>query len=195
MNKLDFDFSIKEPKINNKISFQNLQKEDLKLLLKWLNNDFVKQWYYKNGKNNENYIYEDIEKKYLPRVLKQDPTNSFLIIFENEKIGYIQWYLLKDYPEYNKYVDGGNDSAGIDLFIGEEAFIHKGLGSKIIKKFIKENIFCNNWINRCIIGPEPKNIVAIKAYNKAGFKYIKTVQIPNEEEPEYIMELKKIFNR
>ena len=79
----------------------------------------------------------------------------------------------------------------MDLFIGEKEFIHKGLGSIIINKFLKNYIFIEDRVNKCIIGPEPKNLSAIKAYSKAGFKYTKTIQIPDEDEPEYLMEILK----
>jgi aminoglycoside 6'-N-acetyltransferase len=171
-----------------KIIFEKLLETDFELLLKWLNTDFVKEWYYKYGTNKQDWTYNEIKSKYLLRITKEKPTDSFIILFKNIKIGYIQTYFLKDYPEYNEIIDGGNDSAGMDLFIGEKEFIHKGLGSIIIKKFLKNHIFHNSFINRCVIGPEPKNKSAIKAYEKAGFKYIKTVQLPDEDEPEYIME-------
>jgi aminoglycoside 6'-N-acetyltransferase len=174
-----------------KISFQKLSETDVGLLLKWLNTDFVKKWYYKYGLNKQDWTYEEVKNKYLPKINKQEPTDSFLILYEDKKIGYIQTYSLMDFPDYNKVVDGGDDSAGVDLFIGEKEFIHKGLGSIIIRKFLKYYVFCNNLINRCIIGPEPKNLAAIKAYTKVGFKYIKTIQIPDEDEPEYIMEITK----
>lgn len=106
-------------------------------------------------------------------------------------IGYIQTYLIKDYRDYNQHVQVGEDVAGVDIFIGEKDFIHKGLGIIIIKKFLLEIAFANDIISSCIVGPESKNKVAIKAYEKFGFKYVKMVQIPEEEEPEYLMEIKK----
>jgi RimJ/RimL family protein N-acetyltransferase len=99
--------------------------------------------------------------------------------------------LFKNYPEYNELVQTGDSASGIDLLIGEKEYIHKGLGSIIIKKFLKDIIFQKNNIKSCVIGLEPKNIIAIKAYKKVGFKYVKTIKIPNENEPEYIMEILK----
>lgn len=36
---------------------------------------------------------------------------------------------------------------------------------------------------------EPKTAAAIKAYEKAGFRYFKKIQVPGEPEPEYLMKL------
>jgi RimJ/RimL family protein N-acetyltransferase len=166
------------------ILFNNLSEMDFEILHKWLNTDFVKKWY-----SQQDWTYDEIVKKYTPYVLKQKPIESFIILYDGKKIGYIQTYFLKDYPEYNMFIQAGDDSAGIDLLIGEKEYIHKGLGQKIIRKFVKDIVFSNKYVNKCIIGPEPKNIAAIKAYEKAGFRFVKTIKIPDEKEPEYIMEI------
>ncbi len=127
----------------------------------------------------------------MPYIQEQKPTDSYIILHNNIKIGYIQTYLLKNYPEYNELVQADDNSAGIDMLIGEKEYIHKGLGPIIIKKFLIDIVFQNKNIKNCVIGPEPKNIIAIKAYEKAGFKYIKTIKVPDEDEPEYIMEISK----
>jgi RimJ/RimL family protein N-acetyltransferase len=58
-------------------------------------------------------------------------------------------------------------------------------GERICFEELKESV------ERCIVDPEPKNLIAIKAYENAGFRYLKTIQIPEEEEPEYLMEIKR----
>ena len=170
------------------ISFLKLKEIDFKLLYKWYNTDFVNKWY---GKEKQKWTYNEIKNKYMPYIQEQKPTDSYLILCNDMKIGYIQTYLLKNYPEYNELVQAGDNSAGIDLLIGEKEYIHKGLGPIIIKKFLKDIVFQNINIKNCVIGPEPENIIAIKAYKKVGFKYIKTIKIPDENEPEYIMEISK----
>lgn len=70
-------------------------------------------------------------------------------------------------------------------------FVHKGLGEQILIKFLSEYVFQLYDVECCIIGPEPKNNIAIRAYEKAGFKYFKTIQVPDEDEPEYLMRIYK----
>jgi hypothetical protein len=45
-------------------------------------------------------------------------------------------------------------------------------------------------VESCIVGPEPKNLIAIKLDKSVCFRYLKTIQIPEEVEPEYLMEIK-----
>lgn len=155
---------------------------------KWYRTDFVNKWY---DKEIRNWTRKQIEDKYIPYIQREKPLDSYIILCDGVKIGYVQTYLLKDYPEYDQLVQAGEGAAALDLFIGEKEYVHKGLGTLIITELLKNIIFANPSIKKCIIGPEPKNIAAIKAYRKVGFKYIKTIQVPEEEEPEYIMEINR----
>jgi RimJ/RimL family protein N-acetyltransferase len=38
-----------------------------------------------------------------------------------------------------------------------------------------------------VIGPSVKNVAAIRAYEKAGFKPLREVQIDGEPDPEFLM--------
>lgn len=174
---------------SQRISFRPLKKEDLELVHKWFSSEHVKEWYSK-----KEWTLDEIKAKYLPAILGTVPTQRFLIMFDEKPIGQIQMYKINDHPEYKKIIQVDENAAGIDLFIGEEDFLHKGLGSTIIKKFLKDFVFAKLDVSSCVIGPDPKNIVAIKAYQKSGFSYLKTVFNPEEKEEEYLMEIKKERN-
>lgn len=157
-------------------------------MYKWLNQDHVTRWY---GKERNYQIYQNVEDHYLPRARKDFPTKAFIIYIDQNPVGYIQTYKITDYPDYNQYVQTDQKSAGMDLFIGEEDYLHRGFGPKIIQKFLNEVVFEIFDVDNCIIGPEPENLAAIKAYQKAGFTYWKTIKIPDEAEPEYLMVLSR----
>ena len=171
----------------NNISFKRLQLDDLQLIHKWLNEPHVHEWYEKDKENT----LEEVKASFGPEISGEKPTVGYLISYENNPIGYIQYCKVNDYPEYGPYLGYDDNTANVDLFIGDIKFTGKGLGSMILRKFIKEILFTKDDIMTCLIDPEPTNIRAIKSYEKAGFKYVKTVQIPVEPEPSYVMELKK----
>jgi ribosomal protein S18 acetylase RimI-like enzyme len=112
----------------------------------------------------------------------------YIIQLEGVDAGMIQTYLLSSYPHMDKYVQAGKDAAMVDVFLAP-AFMHKGHGSHIMKAFLRNFVFSRKLFiaDKCAIGPELKNISAIRMYEKAGFCWIKTIQIPEEDEPEYIM--------
>jgi GNAT superfamily N-acetyltransferase len=170
----------------NLIGFKKLAVNDLGYLHKWLNYEFVIEWYSK-----KKWTYKEIEERYLPYINNEKPTQGYLILHDNIPIGFIQTYKIYDYPDYARFVDVDENAAGLDIFIGEPEYFHKGLGKYIIRKFLMEIVFCLSDAISCILGPEPKNIVAIKTYEKVGFKYIKTIHVEDEEEPEYLMRISK----
>lgn len=170
--------------ISKKITFRLLKKDDLKLIHQWFLSEHVKKWYSK-----KEWTIDELKAKYLPAILGKIPTFRFLIFFEEKPIGQIQMYKISGHPEYQKTVQVNENAAGIDLFIGEKDFLHKGFGSIIIKKFLKDFVFAKLDVGLCIIGPEPTNIAAIKAYKKAGFTYFKTIFNPVENGEEYLMKI------
>ena len=77
------------------------------------------------------------------------------------------------------------------MFVGEDGFLCMGLGSHILRRFLREAVFANDDLEACVIGPDPKNAAAIRAYEKAGCRYFKTIQVPGEPEPEYLMRISR----
>ena len=170
----------------NLINFKKLAASDLHYMHKWLNSDYVIEWYSK-----KKWTLKEIVEKYMPYINNEKPTQGYLILYDNAPIGYIQTYKIHDYPDYARFVDIDENSSGLDVFIGEEGYFHKGLGKYIISKFLIDIVFSLSDAESCILGPEPNNKVAIKTYEKVGFKYVKTVQNEDENEPEYIMRVAK----
>jgi aminoglycoside 6'-N-acetyltransferase len=168
------------------ISFRRLRHNDLPLMHRWLNSGDVLRWY-----GHRPISYDEVAGKYSRYILGEQTTNAFLIVYEATPIGYIQTYMIDAHPIYAQFVGAGATAAGVDLFIGEDDYRHHGLGSAILSKFVREVVFGTLGASVCIIGPETKNIGAIRAYEKAGFKYWKTIHIPSEPEPEYLMRLER----
>ncbi len=165
------------------VSFRRLRIEDIALVHRWLNTPHVARWWYEDVGP-----YEEVEEKYVAYIEGREGVEPYLILHGEFPIGYIQTYSISDDAEYAALIEV-EDSSGIDLFIGEEGFLYKGLGSLVIRRFLAEVVFADESIEVCVIGPEPKNQAAIRAYEKAGFRYFKTIQVPGEPEPEYLMKL------
>lgn len=170
------------------IRFIPLGEEHIGEMFLWLNNEKVSAWY---GKDENYRSFDRVKEKYIPRTESDSKTKSFIIQWAGKDLGYIQTYRITDYPEYNRFVETDDQSAGLDLFIGDDDFRHKGYGPIIITRFLEEVVFNIPGITRCVIGPDPQNRAAIKAYEKAGFLYWKTVRASSEEEQEYLMVIEK----
>lgn len=170
-----------------RIDFRPLEEKDFQQIYIWANTDFVIQWYGKKP-----LTIEDVKRDYGATISGDDPTDSYIIIIDGVDVGYLQTYFYSDYRQdgYYEALEADEGSAGVDLFIGHKDYIHKGYGVRIMKIFLKEYVFTNPKVSNCIITPEPDNIVAIKTYEKAGFKWYKTISRPNNEK-EYLMILTK----
>ncbi|HEV8574456.1 MAG TPA: GNAT family N-acetyltransferase [Dehalococcoidia bacterium] len=170
------------------ISFRRLTEDDFPLMHRWLNTEHVARWYRVRGVPNP--ALDWVTDRYLPRIRGDDPTRAFVIMLGPRPIGYIQGYLIADDPAYSAHVQVGEGAAGVDMFIGETDVVHKGLGSHIVRRFLADIVFQETGALFCIIGPEPENAAAIRAYVKGGFRYVKTVRIPDgDAEYEFLMRL------
>jgi len=165
------------------ITFQPLQDSHFPLLLKWLQIPHVKAWW----DQDVQWTPELIENKYgsylkgfkrfeLQSCVIEKPIHAFLIRFDDKEIGYIQYYNAHDFPSEQGYELEGLPAslASLDVFIGEEEFLGKGLGSRIMKQFLSE--YVDPYYEACFVDPDTTNIRAIRTYEKAGFKKIKTVK-------------------
>lgn len=165
-----------------RIAFEKLSKEDFEALFKWLNKDHVMRWYTKHK-----ITYEKVVEKYSKYLEVDNFVDGFIILIDNNKVGYIQTYKINNLKKYQEMININQNYAGIDLFLGEEDYVHKGYGSKIIEQFITDIIYPSYEVDGCLIGPDPGNIIAISAYEKAGFNYNKVIFNFNDNNYEYIM--------
>lgn len=165
------------------ITFRALTMEDLPLMHAWINTPHVAEWW------DAMPLLDDVRLKYAKRIAGQEPTNSFVIQSEGRPIGYIQTYRIADYPEYAQHLAASANAAGVDLFIGDATRVGRGTGTRALVKFLRTIVFADESIDECILGPETRNSRAIRCYEKVGFRYWKTVQIPGERAPEYLMRI------
>ena len=113
--------------------------------------------------------------------------DSHVVLYEGKPIGYIQCALNDDNPQYKEAFGLEDNTAGIDIFIGDEHYLHKGMGSFIITKFLQDVVFVIYDVSTCTIDPEPVNTVAIRAYEKVGFRYLRTAWNPVDNAWAYLM--------
>jgi RimJ/RimL family protein N-acetyltransferase len=163
------------------IGFKALDEGDLPLMHRWMHVPYVLRWW------KEPLTEEEVTAKYQPRIAGREPTRCFFIIYRSEAVGYIQSYRMGDYPDYCRAIDVEEDAAGVDLFIGEPEYLYQGLGPLALRKFLQEVVFGEMGAPCCWIGPQEDNRAAIRAYEKAGFHWVKTVHVPGEDAPEYLM--------
>lgn len=161
-----------------RITFIPLQESHFPLLLKWLKTHHVKAWWDQDVQWTPELIKKRFETyvhgyKILKNIKK--PMHSFIICRDGNEIGYIQYYGAYDFPREQGYVieELPRNMASLDIFIEEQDAVGKGLGPLLLLQFLKEHI--DPLYEACFVDPDTANVQAIRAYEKAGFKAVKTV--------------------
>ena len=155
-----------------KLEFRRLEEGDLHLLHEWLQREHVRRWWDKHE------TYEDVVEHYLPAIRGDDPTDLYVIEVDGEAAGFIETYLVSDYPEYEALVGTGGGVAGVDLFLADEARTGRGLGTAVLAQFLDDVIFAAPATTACIADPDAENSASIRAFQKAGFTEVRTVFDP-----------------
>ncbi|HXR89949.1 MAG TPA: GNAT family N-acetyltransferase [Steroidobacteraceae bacterium] len=168
------------------VSFRALARSDFPLLRRWLCEPHVDEWWH------EPLDLTGLEKKYGPRVDGVEPTHVFIIQHEKRPIGWIQWYRWADYPDHAGQLAAEAGAAGMDLSIGEMSFIGIGIGPTVIRKFAREVIFTQPGVTAIVTDPEERNGRSRRAFEKAGFIAMTTVQLRGEAARRQIMQLPAI---
>lgn len=158
---------------------------DLEVMHRWLNNDFVARWW--PGWPS----LEQVRARYAPRIDGTDPTKCYIIELAGGPAGFIQSYGVEDDPNLRELVAAPERANGIDLFLGDRELAYRGLGSRVIRQFLRDFIFASPSVNRCVIDPAQNNGAAIRAYEKVGFRHLRTLQIPGELQPAYVMTISR----
>jgi len=146
----------------------------------------VRRWY--DDVPGESYPDDSIADD-REAIAGKDPTDLYLIRLDGRPVGQLQCYRVDDHPEYASQLALGGPAIGIDLFIGEPDLIGRGHGPALIRAFLRD-AFPRYGVDVCVIGPARSNHAAIRAYEKAGFRFLKMYLEPDTREPEhYLMRL------
>ena len=171
------------------ISFRPLTPSDLEDIVGWMLDDEVRQWWYPHDESEA-----DIRAEWEPRVRgepnDEDKTDCYIVSVDGADIGMIQASDFADYPDHAAEMQVA-DAAGVDVLIGSPEWRDRGVGTALITKFLNDVIFANPAIQRCTIDPHPDNRRAIRAYEKAGFRYIRTLRSEVEDVDMYLMVLER----
>ena len=135
-------------------------------MYEWLRREHVRRWW------DEHESYEDVARHYLPAIEGRRPVDVYLILLDGRPVGFIQTYLVADHPEFAALVGLGVGVAGVDLFVGEEELTGTGLGTDVLRTFVRDVVFAEPATTACIADPDVRNAASIRAFEKAGFRRV-----------------------
>ncbi len=159
------------------LKVRKLEDKDKLLLVKWLSNPLVLEFY--EGRDNP-FNLEKVEKAFYP---PEDDEVRCIVEFKDNEIGYIQFYPLDDQSKVD-YGYAEKNIFGMDQFIGEVEYWNKGIG-KLLVSSIVDFLIEEKKAKRVVMDPRLRNTRAIKCYEKCGFKKVKILPKYELHEGEY----------
>lgn len=166
--------------------FRPLTRDDFAAVVRWKNAPHVRPWF--GGGTS----LDEVVKEYGPAVAGRAPATAFIVSAAGRAIGVMAWMRFGDFPEaQRRYEIDDPDTANCDILIGEADAAHRGLGPALIQAFLNRIVFADPRIRACVIDPVPENAVAIRAYEKAGFRFLRALPDDGEGNGLYLMELRR----
>lgn len=147
--------------------FHPMNAGHLPLMRRWLEMPHVKEWWGEPD-TELGYIRDMIEGR--------DTTRPFLFSVDGEPVGYIQYWFIGHHQNATWIADHPwlaelpADAVGIDLSIGDPKWLSCGIGSAVLRAFAERLV--DQGHRTIVIDPDPANLRAVRAYEKAGFRAI-----------------------
>jgi RimJ/RimL family protein N-acetyltransferase len=158
---------------NPDITFRPLRDDDLPLMHRWLNDPAVVQW------------WEGADVSWPAVVSRYGPGHSAVVehwiaLLAGDPLGWMQCYCAADVAKREAYYWRGHlelrETAGIDYLVGEATRRARGIGSAMIRTFVRDVVFARHpeWAFAAA-GPFEANVASWRALEKAGFRRLATL--------------------
>ena len=145
--------------------FRPMTAADLPLIRRWLALPHVLEWW---GDPEEQY-------RLVSGDLDEPAMDQYIVSAAGSPLGYLQCY---DLTAWNSgFGPQPPGTRGIDQFIGKPDMIGRGHGSALIRSFVDDRL--RNGAPRIVTDPDPANLRAVRAYEKAGFETDRMVDTPD----------------
>jgi hypothetical protein len=162
-------------------SFRPLKTSDLELVHEWMQLPHARLAY-----GHEKLA--EVKEEYGKWIAGLEPIHAYLVLADDKPIGTMSWNRFRDYPEMTAcYQVADPNAVNCDVLLGEMA--HRGLGPGLIRRFLREIVFVDETVTACVIDPYASNAIAIRAYAKAGFSFVREVIDFEDHVPLHLMTL------
>ena len=146
------------------IKIREFSEDDLTLMLKWLTDERVLEFY---GGRDLSYTPATLKEHY--EAVFENGGFRVIVEYNNKPIGYGQIYRIID-EDFEEYCYPRTEAIvyAMDQFIGEPEYWNKGIGTTYIK-LVCEYLKQARKADVVILDPHKDNKRAIRAYQKCGF--------------------------
>ena len=152
-----------------------MTEQDLPLLHDWLQRPHWVEWW---GDEAQHRTLAGTRAQYLPHVLAGQGVTPYIAMRGDEPIGYAQSYVALGSGDgwWEDETDPG--VRGIDQSLGRAELLGRGLGTLLVTALV-ERLFADPGVTRIQTDPAPTNLRAIRCYEKAGFRRLRSIVTPD----------------
>ena len=145
------------------------------MLHEWLNRPHIVEWW---GGEDARPSLADVRQQYLPRVMAEESVTPYIVMLGAEPIGYAQSYVAMGSGGgwWEEETDPG--VRGIDQSLANAEQLGRGLGTRMVRALV-ELLFADPSVTKIQTDPDPRNLRAIRCYEKAGFVRQKVIATPD----------------
>ena len=155
------------------IRLRLMTEHDLPMLHAWLNRAHIVEWW-----GGERPTLEQVRHDYMPSVLARQRVTPYIATRDGEPFAYAQSYVAIGAGDgwWQDETDPG--VRGIDQSIASPELLGIGLGTRLVRALV-DLLFSDPAVTKIQTDPSPNNHRAIRCYEKAGFRQVKTIVTPD----------------
>ena len=155
------------------VTLRLMTEDDLGLLHDWLNRPHIVEWW-----GGEEPTLQEVEAHYRPAVLAEANVTPYIGLLDGRPFAYAQSYVALGAGDgwWEDETDPG--VRGIDQSIGEAELLGRGHGTQLVRALV-DHLFTDASVTMVQTDPSPDNLRAIRCYEKAGFRSLKTIVTPD----------------
>lgn len=157
------------------ITFRPLRRDDFPLVCMWRARPHVRQWW------GDPPDLDAVEAEWGPCIDGDSRTSVTMVLVGGRPAGVVQAYRVDDSPEDAARVAFA-DAVGLDVFLGELDLVGRGIGTRVVDRFVTELITDLYPDAKCVVAdPDVRNAASCRAFEKAGFSRAR--EVPSLEHP------------
>ncbi len=155
------------------VTLRPMRPEDLALVERWLGEPHVARWYLAGTSLKAEL--EDIRLS----VSGSQAVHLFVVHHDGEPVGWCQWYLCADDPEWAAELGAEPGDVGVDYALGDAARVGGGIGTELIGALVR---LVRAARPGCAIlaDPDARNAASRRVLEKNGFGLV-TVKAMDSE--------------
>jgi RimJ/RimL family protein N-acetyltransferase len=150
-----------------------MRSADLDLVARWLTAAHVARWYLAGSS-----VDREVEDLRLS-IAGEGGVHPRVVCEDDLAIGWCQWYLCGDDPDWATEIGAGPGDVGIDYAIGEAACVGRGVGTALVAGLVRL-VRREHPAAGVTADPDERNIASRRVLEKNGFRLVAVKSMQSE---------------